>query len=215
MELTLDCKKRPDGSKPNALRRDGLMPAVLYGHDGTESISLVIDAKTAEVLVRKASVNNTLIQLNISDIPWKGKALIREVQTHPWRGDLYHLSFFSVAAQDSLQVTVPFHFVGTAVGVKPEGGALDTVLTELEVSCAPDNIPESIEIDVTNLHIGDALHVRELKLPKGVEAVGEPDRVIVSILGRGGQVSAPVEGEEEAAGEAAEAPDEVPATEQE
>jgi large subunit ribosomal protein L25 len=212
MELTLDCKKRPDGSKPNALRRNGLMPAVLYGHEGTESISLVIDAKTAETLVRKASLNNTLIQLNISDIPWKGKALIREVQTHPWRGDLYHLSFFSVAAQDSLQVTVPFHFVGTSVGVKPEGGALDTVLTELEVACAPDNIPESIEIDVTNLHIGDAVHVRDLKLPRGVEAVGEPDRVIVSVLGRAGQAAA-VEGEEGA--EESESPDEVPATEQE
>jgi large subunit ribosomal protein L25 len=110
-----------------------------------------------------------------------------------------------------LQVTVPLHFVGTAVGVKPEGGALDTVLTELEVSCAPDNIPESIEIDVTNLHIGDALHVNELKLPKGVEVVGEPERVIVSVLGKGGQVSAAEE--EEAAAE--ETPEEVPATEQE
>jgi large subunit ribosomal protein L25 len=210
MELTLECKKRPEGSKSNALRRDGLMPAVLYGHNGTESISLVLDAKTAETLVRKASINNTLVQLNISDVPWKGKALIREVQSHPWRGSLYHLSFFSVAAQDSLQVTVPLHFVGTPVGVKPEGGALDTVLTELEVSCAPDNIPESIEIDVTNLHIGDALHVNELKLPKGVEAVGEPERVIVSILGKAGQVSAT--GEEETAEES---PEEVPATEQE
>lgn len=210
MELTLECKKRPEGSKSNALRRNGLMPAVLYGHNGTESISLVLDAKTAETLVRKASINNTLVQLNISDVPWKGKALIREVQSHPWRGSLYHLSFFSVADQDSLQVTVPLHFVGTPVGVKPEGGALDTVLTELEVACAPDNIPESIEIDVTNLHIGDALHVNELKLPKGVEAVGEPERVIVSILGKAGQVSAT--GEEETAEES---PEEVPATEQE
>ncbi|PSB05632.1 50S ribosomal protein L25 [filamentous cyanobacterium CCP2] len=209
MELTLECKKRPEGSKPNALRREGLMPAVLYGHNGTESVSLVIDAKAAEILIRKASVNNTLIQMNISDLPWKGKALIREVQSHPWRGDLYHLSFFSVAAQDSLQVTVPLHFVGTAVGVKPEGGSLDTVLTELEVACAPDNIPESIEIDVTNLHIGDALHVNELKLPEGVEAVGEPDRVIVSILGKGGQVAAAADEE------AIESPGEVPATEQE
>lgn len=190
MELTLECQKRPEGSKPNALRRQGLLPAVLYGHKGTESIELTVDAKEAETLLKKASVNNTLVQLNIKDLSWRGKTLIREVQTHPWRNYVYHLSFFSVAAQESLQVTVPLHFVGTATGVKNESGTLDTVLTELEVSCAPDNIPETIEVDVSNLHVGDSLHVNQLKLPSNIEVLGEGDRIVVTVLGQASQVTA-------------------------
>lgn len=189
MELTIECQKRAPGSKANTLRRSGLIPAVLYGHNGTESIELTLQAKAAEFLVRDASVNNTLIQVNVPDVPWSGKALLREVQAHPWKGGLYHLSFFSIATQGSLEVDVPLHFVGEAFGVKQEGGALDTVLTELHVKCAPDSIPDVIEIDVSNLRLGDALHVNELTLPAGVVAVGEPDRVVVSILGGKAMVS--------------------------
>ncbi|MBD3882642.1 50S ribosomal protein L25/general stress protein Ctc [Phormidium tenue FACHB-886] len=189
MELTVECKKRPEGSKPNTLRREGHIPAVLYGHKGTESLALMMDAKTAEVLVKKSSLNNTLIQVNVPELSWSGKALLREVQKHPWKPHLVHLSFFSVAAQDSLQVTVPFHFVGTSIGAKQDGGALDTVLNELEVNCAPDRIPEMIEIDVTNLKIGDSIHVNDLTLPAGVEAVGEGDRIVVTVLGRASQVT--------------------------
>jgi large subunit ribosomal protein L25 len=207
MELTLDCKKRPEGSKPNALRREGRLPAVLYGHKGSESVAITVDAKAAQILLKKASVNNTLVNLNIADLPWRGKTLIREVQTHPWRNDIYHLSFFSVAAQESLQVTVPLHYVGTPVGVKNEGGALDTVLTELEVSCSPDNIPDTIEVDVSNLHAGDSLHISQLKLPANIEVVADNELVVATVLGKGGQVTAEaeaLEAEETTEAEAAE-----------
>jgi large subunit ribosomal protein L25 len=188
MELTVECQKRAPGSKAGALRREGRMPAVLYGHQGAESVSLTLDAKDAETLVRKASLNNTLIQVKVPDLPWSGKALLREVQTHPWRRSIYHLSFFSIGSQSSVEVTVPINFIGEAVGVKTGGGALDTVLTELQVQCDPEAIPETIEVDVTNFQVGDSIHVHELKLPKGVVAVGEPDRVVVSVLG--GRVAA-------------------------
>jgi large subunit ribosomal protein L25 len=173
------------------------MPAVLYGHKGAESVSLTLDAKDAETLVRKASLNNTLIQVKIPDLPWSGKALLREVQTHPWRRSIYHLSFFSIAAQSSVEVTVPINFVGEAIGVKTGGGALDTVLTELQVQCDPEAIPETIEVDVTDFQVGDSVHVNELKLPKGVVAVGEPDRVVVSVLS--GRVTAEEDNADESA----------------
>lgn len=182
MEVTVECKKRPEGSKPNALRRSGLIPASLYGHKGAESVALTLNAKDAETLLKKATVNNTLVQVKISDLSWSGKALIREVQTHPWKKtELYHLSFFSVAAQDSLEVVVPLHFVGEAVGVKEDGGVLEPVLTELQVQCAPDKIPEMIEIDVSKLKAGDTLRVEELVLPQGVTALNEPDTTVVTI----------------------------------
>lgn len=194
MEVSVECQKRQDGSKPRALRRSGLIPAVLYGHKGTESVSLTLPAKTAETLLKKATVNNTLVQVNIPDISWNGKALLREVQTHPWkRSQVYHLSFFSVASQDSLEVTVPLHFVGQAAGIK-SGGILDPVITELQVQCAPGDIPESINVDVSNLEIGDSLHVRDLILPQGITPMLEPETTIVIVGGyAGGQ-----EGTEEA-----------------
>lgn len=182
MELTVDCQTRSLERKARAVRREGMIPAVLYGHDGTESLALALDDKSAENLVRDASINNTLIRVNVKDASWSGKALLREIHTHPWKGTLYHLSFFSIAAQDSVEVTVPLHFMGEPVGVEQSQGALDTVLTELQVKCAPDSIPEAIDIQVSQLDIGGSIHVHELVLPKGVEAVGEPDRVVVSVL---------------------------------
>lgn len=181
MQITIDCHKRAAGSKPNALRRSGQIPAVLYGHKGTESLELTIDAKKAELLVRDASVNNTLIDVNVPELPWTGKALLREIQVHPWKRHLYHLSFFSVSAESVLEITVPLHFVGEAYGVKQESGVMESELTELTVKCLPDRIPESIEIDVTDLKVGDALHVHELPLPEGVTAQGEASRVVVMI----------------------------------
>lgn len=182
MEITIEGQKRPEGSKPNALRRQGLVPAVLYGHQGTESINITIPTKVAETLLKRNVVNHTLIQLNVPDLSWSGKTLLREVQKHPWKGFPYHLSFFSVAQQDSLTVSIPLHFVGEAAGVKLEGGLLDVVLSELEVECEPGNIPERIDVDVADLHQGQALHIRELNLPAGVKATGDAEQVVVSII---------------------------------
>jgi large subunit ribosomal protein L25 len=182
MDVTVECQKRPEGSKPRALRRSGLVPAVLYGHKGAESVALTLSAKTAETLLKKATVNNTLVQVNIPDISWSGKALLREVQTHPWkRTSLYHLSFFSVAAQDTLDVAVPLHFVGEAVGVKQDAGVLDPQLTELQVQCSPDNIPESIEVDVSNMQVGDTIRVEQLILPPGITPLIEPGEAVVTV----------------------------------
>ncbi len=182
MDVTVECQKRPEGSKPRSLRRSGLIPAVLYGHKGAESVALTMSAKDAETLLKKATINNTLVQVKIPDISWSGKALLREVQTHPWKNALYHLSFFSVAAQDSLDVMVQLHFVGEPVGVK-QGGVLEVVISELQVQCAPENIPESIEIDVSNMQIGDVIRVEELVLPPGVTPLSEPERTVVTVAG--------------------------------
>lgn len=181
MELSIDCKKRDDGANPRALRREGQIPAVLYGHDGDASVSLLVDQREAEKLVRQASVNNTLIQVNVPDISWNGKALLREVQTHPWKEKLYHLSFFSIGGQDSVEVVVPVHYTGDSKGVKEEGGTLDIIVSELAIRCAPDSIPENVEIDVSGLGVGDNLHISDLKLPGGAEVVTDTDKTLVSV----------------------------------
>ena len=198
MEMTVECQKRPEGSKTKALRRSGEIPANLYGHKGTESISLVINAKTVERLLKKASVNNTLIDLKIGDIPWEGQTLLREVQAHPASGKPYHLSFFAVAGHGKMTVEVRFNFIGDAVGVEQEGGILDTVITQMQLNCLPENIPDSIDIDVSNLNVGDSLHVNQIALPEGVTLTAESDELVVSVLPP--QVTATTE-DEEAEGE--------------
>lgn len=181
MEVIVECQQRPEGSKTRALRREGLIPAVLYGHKGTESVSLVIGEKTAQQLLKNASVNNTIVDLKVPDISWNGKTIIREVQSHPYKPFLYHLSFFSVATHGSIDVEVPLNFVGEPVGVDPEGGTLEPIVTELAIKCKPDRIPESLDIDVSGLHIGESLQLHQITLPEGVEASAEDDLVLVSI----------------------------------
>ncbi|MBZ8179296.1 50S ribosomal protein L25/general stress protein Ctc [Oscillatoria salina] len=181
MQVTVECQKRPEGSKPNALRREGLLPAALYGHNGAESVSLVMNAKEAENLLKKASVNNTLVDLKIPDLSWKGKALIREVQAHPWRRTLYHLSFFAVAGQDSVEVVVPVNLVGEPAGAK-EGGILEQIITELKVQCPPGDIPESIEIDVSSFEIGTNIHLSEVVVPEGVTVLDDLDRTVLTVV---------------------------------
>ena len=213
MEVTVECQKRPEGSKPGALRREGLIPASLYGHKGAESDSLVIGAKNAENLLKAASVNNTLVDVNVPDLSWRGKALIREVQAHPWKRTLYHLSFFSVAAQASVEVVVPVHLIGEAAGTK-EGGILEQVITELTVQCAPESIPESVDIDVTEMEIGTNLHVHELTIPNGVTVMDEQQRTVLSIVPPAIDAAAEEEAEAEAAligTDEAEASEEAPA----
>lgn len=182
MELTVECQKRAEKTNPNTLRRSGLIPAVLYGHNGVESVPLTLPTKTAEQLLKKASLNNTIINLNVPEISWNGKTILREVQSHPTKGYPYHLSFFSVAAHGAIEVEIRLNFVGEPQGVKLNGGMLDTVITSLAVKCLPDSIPEYIEIDVSNLGVGDAIHLNELNLPPGVAPLATTNEVVVSVL---------------------------------
>lgn len=92
MSLSLECQKRPD-IKPNALRRQGLLPVTLYGHNGTESMQLVTDRKEAAFLLRDVTVDETVIEVKIPDLSWNGNVVVKEIQAHPWKRNLLHLSF--------------------------------------------------------------------------------------------------------------------------
>ena len=179
--VKFECETRPEDSKPRALRREGFIPTALYGHKGAESMSLVSKAKDVEMLLKKASINNSIVEVAVTDSSWKGKALIREVQKHPWRPDIYHVSFFAVAGQDSVEVVVPVSLEGEAEGVR-EGGVLEQIITELTIQCPPDQIPEVISIDVTEMPVGTTLHISELNLPEGVTASDDPERTVLTLV---------------------------------
>jgi large subunit ribosomal protein L25 len=96
MSLSFEAKARPEGSKPGALRREGLVPANLYGHDGANSVLLTINARDLGYMLREARVRETPIELSIADLNWKGSVVLQEVQKHPWKSTLvYHVSFLA------------------------------------------------------------------------------------------------------------------------
>lgn len=95
LEFSIECAKRPEGSKPKALRREDKIPATIYGHNGTESVQVVVDRKAAEFLVRDVIPKKSQIELKVPDLNWNTGAVLQEVQKHPWKGSLYHLSFFA------------------------------------------------------------------------------------------------------------------------
>ncbi|NEQ99288.1 MAG: 50S ribosomal protein L25 [Cyanothece sp. SIO2G6] len=107
MELTIEGKKREENTKAKALRREGLLPASLYGHDGANAVSLVLDAKEVSMLMRKVKVNDTQLELNVSDMPWSGPVVVKEAHKHPWRGYLYHLSFYSLGDKAQASESTP------------------------------------------------------------------------------------------------------------
>lgn len=181
MEITLDCQKRPEGSKPRALRREGLIPANLYGHSGAEAVSLVVPTKKVLNLLKKASVNNTLVDLNVPDLPWNGKVLIREVQTHPWKRTIHHISFFSPSGNADVEVVVPLRVVGNSIGIQ-QGGILEQMVTEVKVRCAPANIPEFLAMDISNVNIGGSFQVGDLSLPEGIKVEDDPQKTILTIV---------------------------------
>jgi len=181
MEVTLECKTRPEGSKPRALRREGFLPANLYGHNGEEAISLVLGHKEALSLLKKASINNTLVDMTIPELSWNGKVLIREVQSHPWKRTLHHISFFCPSGDNQVEVVVPLKIVGTSVGIK-QGGIMEQMVTEVKVRCFPDNIPQFLEMDISHVDIGKTFQVADLVLPEGIKVEDDPNKNIIGIV---------------------------------
>ena len=178
---TISARSRESRGKGAArqTRREGRIPGVLYGH-GEDSVSLSVDANELQKLVHSISIENTIVDLDLgSGEPYK--VLIRELQRHPFRDEFVHIDFFHVAMDEKIQVEVPIVLIGTPTGVKNKGGVLDHQLRELEVFCLPGSIPEKIELDVSNLDIGDSIHVSDIELPD-VEILTELDRAVVAVL---------------------------------
>jgi large subunit ribosomal protein L25 len=161
------------------LRQTGYVPAVIYGH-GEQTRSVAVDAHELELLFSRVHVENTIIDLNVEGEKKPIRALVREVQTHPARGSIVHVDFYQIHAGERVHVQIPINFVGTPAGVRA-GGILQHTMDELDVRVSSDNIPESIDIDVTGLEIGDSIHVSELQIPEGMEVLDGADRSVCSV----------------------------------
>ena len=161
------------------LRQTGYIPAVIYGH-GEKTRSVAVNAHELELLFSRVHVENTVIDLNVEGERKPIRALVREVQTHPARGQIVHVDFYQIHAGERVTIQIPINFVGTPAGVK-NGGILQHTMDELEVEVSADNIPETIEIDVSALEIGDSVHVSDVKVPEGVKLLDHADRSVCSV----------------------------------
>ncbi|MFN7966424.1 MAG: 50S ribosomal protein L25 [Acidobacteriota bacterium] len=179
------------------LRNAGQIPAVVYG-GGVAPESILFDARPVLQLLSTEGGRNSLIHLKIGDRELRRMVMLKEVQVHPITGRLLHADFARVEMDRKIVVDVPVHIVGTAVGVKSEGGLLDLIHRTVRVKVLPAEIPSFIELDVTELHTGQHVEASELKLPTGVELVMSPHDTIVTVLGKTAEA-------EEAAGPAADA----------
>ena len=173
----------------NKLRASGKIPAVVYGH-GEQTRSVAVDAHEVELLFSKIHVENTVIALDIGGEKGAVKTLVREVQKHPSRGNVLHVDFYQIHAGEMVHIQIPIAFTGTAVGVR-NGGMLQHTMDELDIRVSADSIPERIEVDVTDLEVGDSVHVRDLKIPAGVEVLDTPDRSVCSVIPPQAGIAAP------------------------
>jgi large subunit ribosomal protein L25 len=187
MDAVLDAVKRHTKGKNEArrLRAAGKIPATLYGAqkagDAPAPESVSVDPKPFMRILHSASGLNTLITLKVQG-GTDARVLVKNVQLDPISNHPLHADFYRVNMDRRIQVTVPVVLRGESRGVKQDGGVLDFVHREIEVEVLPANIPDSIEVDVTNLGIGDAVHVRDVASNAAWTPISDPDMMIVHIV---------------------------------
>jgi large subunit ribosomal protein L25 len=205
--VELKVKTREEKGKGSArkARAAGFVPAVLYG-EGEEPQPLTIDTKDFFSVIHTTARENVILDLKIDGAKQgEYKAIIRDIQYHPVRREVLHVDFQHISMTKEIMVDVPIKIIGEAVGVKTNGGILEHILREVEVECLPANIPDGIEIDVTELDVGHSLQVKDLHV-ENARITSDMDSTVVTI-------GAPTVVEEPKAEEAVEGEEEKPAEE--
>lgn len=187
--LQVETRTETGKSAARRIRAAGKIPANVYGH-GAESMAIQADELQFRALISKISTENTLIDLRVGDEKPKS-VLIREVQRHPYRPVILHVDFFEITAGETIRVSVPVRLEGNPIGVR-NGGILQVIRYELEIECLPRDIPSAFEVDISELEIGESLHIGEIDT--GDVTVIEEDNLTVCMVVM--PKAAPVEEEE-------------------
>lgn len=162
------------------VRREGFVPGVLYGKE-VENTSVLVPEKEIEKIIAKSGENAfARISLHKDNGHQEYNVILKEVQRHPFKGTLVHLDFYQVSMSEKLNTVVPVSLVGESIGAA-EGGIVQQQLREISVRCLPGDIPGSIEVDITNLQIGDSITAADVQISDKVEIVEDPNTVVVSV----------------------------------
>lgn len=212
-EILLEVEARQDlgRGKSKDLRDKGFVPAVIYGQGKTTQSIRVVNRDLLR-LMHEHRLETAVINLKFKDSKNKPlPCLIKEVQHDPVRGNVIHVDFNEISLTKVIKVNVPVAVKGEAVGVKQEGGSLEHILWEIEVECLPTDIPKNIEVDVSQLKIGDSIHIKDVAFPSNIKVLNDPGAIILSVAApMKEEVAAPVEGEEKAEPEVIKEKKEVP-----
>ncbi len=181
------------------LRARGLIPAVIYGGNDKPQ-PLQVATREINAMMSHASGENVLVELEIAGQGSSRTALVQEVQHSPLGGEIRHVDFHAVSMDEMIQAEVPLEPVGIPVGVKTFGGLLEQSLRVLAIECLPGDLPDRITVDVSQLNIGDSIHVRDIQFPSGVTPKVPPDLTAFSVLAPVVEEEAPVAEAEAAAG---------------
>jgi len=195
--------KTRDGSgkgSSRALRRQGFIPAILYGQ-GEDNKLLCVDKKSAELNFKHLVGHNIMADLVIDENGTSAtlKTVVKEVQKNPITGEILHIDFYHIGKNQPVSLNIPIRLVGNSIGVK-EGGILEHELREIPVEGLAELLPESVEINVSELKIGDSIFIKDIKIPEGIRVLMAPEHVVASVsapkveeVAPGEEASAPVE----------------------
>jgi len=185
MKIEINAKERKSKGTgaSRRLRHEGSTPGILYG-GVKDAISLEIDSKELFMQFRHEAFHASILTLNLEGK--KESVILRDFQMHPVRNNIQHIDFQRINENEKINVKVPFHFVNedTAPGVKLEGGLVSHIMTEIDISCLPKDLPQYIEVDLGELAMGESIHLSEVTVPEGVELTtltDENDPAITSI----------------------------------
>jgi large subunit ribosomal protein L25 len=198
VSLNADSRDAKGKGAARALRSRGQIPAVIYGH-GREPQALALNARDLDKMLSHIQAESTVIEVTVGGST--AKTLIREIQRHPIKRQILHVDFQALVAGEKVTVSIPIVLQGVPEGVRLEGGVLDQTLREIEIEVDPSNIPDHIEYAITNMVIGDSVHVSDLKVPEGVEFLDDPETSVAvlaaprAVIEEVAAVAEPVEGE--------------------
>lgn len=181
-------KRNEDEIKKNASRRlraSGFVPANIYGLN-SDPVSIKVDEKEFRNLLKGRSISNLILDMHIKSDGKEKKetTLIKEIQKHPINSKLIHIDFIRIQMKKEVETSVPIIILNEeeSVGVKEDGGVIQHSLRELHVSCLPADIPEKVEYDIIDLHLGASVRVSDIKLGDNIKILSNPEEVIVSII---------------------------------
>lgn len=178
-ELTVKRREGTGKERAKRLRREGIVPAILYG--GAKPEAIAVDPKSVLKIIQGHEGTTQLLTVRFDGEGTTRMAVIRDMQFDPLSERLLHIDLQEVSGDRPITVRVAVHPVGEAIGVKDTKGILSLVLHELDVSCLPSQIPERIDADVTGLAIGDVLTVANLVMPEGVRVLNDPGQAIATV----------------------------------
>ena len=171
-KIELNAEPRSDMGKgaSRRLRKTGLVPAIIYGGD-TDPTSVSLQHNEVVHELENEAIYTQVLSVKVGKK--KEEVILRDLQRHPYKNQIMHADFLRIDKKKAIHVTVPLHFINEdkCHGVKQEGGLLNHLVSEVEITCLPKDIPEFIEVDVTELKLGESLHLSDIKLPEGVEIV--------------------------------------------